>query len=85
MKSFTDEDGEAWQAGVVEEQGLDYKGRFLLTMCPAGGGDLDRVYLTDVRWNSRDSAARTLDAMSSVELRRRLRSARGRSGRRSRP
>ena len=80
MKSLTDEDGQTWLAGVVEEQGLDYKGRFFLTLRPDGGGDLDRVHLSDVRWNSRASAARTLDAMSPVELRRRLRSARGRSG-----
>jgi len=85
MKSFTDEDGERWKAGVTEEEGLDYKGRFFLTMIPDEGGDTDRVYLKDVRWNSRASAARTLDTMSPVELRRRLRSAVGRSGRGRRP
>jgi len=85
MKSFTDEHGQAWQASVVEEQGQDYKGRFFLTLLPDGGDAHDRISLTDVRWNSRDSAARTLDVMSPVELRRRLRSALGRSGRRLGP
>ena len=39
----------------------------------------DEVSLDDVRWNSERSAARTLETMSVVELRRRLRSARGRA------
>ena len=34
--------------------------------------------LSDVRWNSEEVASRTLKTMSDVELRRRLRSARGR-------
>jgi len=36
------------------------------------------VELRDIRWNSERSARRTLDTMSVVELRRRLRSAEGR-------
>ncbi len=84
MKSFTDEDGAVWLATVAEEEGGDYKGRFYLTMA-SEGGEHDRVALTDVRWNSRASAARTLEATSVVELRRRLRSALGRAGHTRRP
>ncbi len=85
MKSFTDEDGVVWSATVAEDAGGDYKGRFFLTLAPEGAAEHDQVALTDVRWNSRSSAARTLESMSDVELRRRLRSARGRSGRPRRP
>ena len=46
-------------------------------MTPQEGGD--PVELTDVRWNNERTAQRTLDTMSVVELRRRLRSARGRA------
>ena len=85
MKDFTDEDGTTWHASVVEDRGIDYKGRFVLTLRADGDEEHDQVSLTDVRWNSRETAARTLDTMSQIELRRRLRSALGRAGRVRRP
>lgn len=81
MRQFVDDRGNAWVASVAEEGGGDYKGRFYLLLEGAerdGGGR--RVALADVRWNSLKTARRTLGTMSGVELRRRLRSALGRSG-----
>jgi len=63
---------------VAENSGTDYKGRHHLSMRRADGSGPD-VALSDVRWNSRRTAQRTLDTMSVVELRRRLRSALGRA------
>ena len=77
MREFTDADGRSWTASIREEEGPDYKGRLYLVMTPAGDGA--PVALQDVRWNSTQTARRTLDTMSEVELRRRLRSASGRS------
>ena len=77
MREFTDAEGRTWMAGAVEEEGTDYKGRHYLVMHPAEGGD--EVQLRDVRWNSERSARRTVETMSVVELRRRLRSATGRN------
>lgn len=77
MREFDDQQGRTWVATVAETRGSDYKGRYHLVMRPADGGEA--VELTDVRWNSERTADRTLSTMSLVELRRRLRSARGRS------
>ena len=75
MREFTDADGRSWTATAVTEETTDYKGRYHLVM-EADDGAI--VELTDVRWNSERSARRTIDSMSVVELRRRLRSATGR-------
>jgi len=77
MREFTDADRQAWIASVAEEDGPDYKGRFYLVLRPAGGGA--SAQLRDVRWNSRRTALRTIESMSVIELRRRLRAAVGRS------
>jgi hypothetical protein len=77
MREFDDPEGRRWIASVEERSGPDYKGAFHLVMRPADGGD--PVDLADVRWNSARTARRTLETMSLVELRRRLRSAAGRS------
>jgi hypothetical protein len=78
MRSFKDEDGLEWDASVRERPGRDYKGRYYFFLKPLGGEDSEGIALLDVRWNSERTAQRTLDTMSDVELRRRLRSARGR-------
>lgn len=78
MRDFTDQDGRTWTAAVGEAAGPDYKGRFYLVMEPVGEGG-EAVSLVDIRWNSRRTAQRTLDTMSVVELRRRLRSGLGRA------
>lgn len=77
MKEFTDAGGRSWIATAEEEEGPDYKGRFHMVMRPSDGGDA--VALRDVRWNSAKTARRTIQTMSVVELRRRLRLAEGRS------
>lgn len=79
MRDFTDTDGRPWTASVREEHGTDYKGRLYLVMTLRDDGEEDAVTLEDIRWNSERTARRTLNTMSEVELRRRLRSARGRS------
>ena len=79
MRDFADADGRAWTATVREEQGTDYKGRLYLVLTPRDGEGTGEVSLDDIRWNSERTARRTLDTMSEVELRRRLRSALGRS------
>lgn len=77
MRKFTDSDGRSWIASAEEEESPDYKGRFRMVLEPADGGEA--LPLRDVRWNSEKTARRTIETMSLVELRRRLRSARGRS------
>jgi hypothetical protein len=76
MRDFTDEHGADWTATVAERADDDYKGRYHLVLTPAADGE--PVELVDVRWNNERTARRTLETMSVVELRRRLRSARGR-------
>lgn len=77
MREFTDGEGKVWRAQVEERHGLDYKGRFHFVMAPVEGGET--VGLPDVQWNSEGTARRTLETMSVVELRRRLRMAVGRA------
>jgi hypothetical protein len=77
MREFLDSDGDAWVATVRSEAGLDFKGRHHLYFHPVGAED-QGLELLDVRWNSLETAGRTLATMSGVELRRRLRSALGR-------
>jgi hypothetical protein len=74
MREFTDQDGITWTTSIEGQDGPDYKGRFHLVFASSNG----RAELRDVRWNSERTARRTLETMSSVELRRRLRSATGR-------
>ncbi len=78
MRNFLDSDGGAWVATVRSDEGLDFKGRHHLYFHPEGAED-QGVELLDVKWNSQETAERTLATMSGVELRKRLRSARGRS------
>jgi hypothetical protein len=77
-RAFSDETGTPWTATVRRRDGTDYQGRYHLVLREPDGGA--EVELQDVRWNSEYTARRTLETMSEVELRRRLRSARGRAG-----
>ena len=77
MKEFTDSDGRSWTAEAVAEDTLDYTGRYHLVMRPADGSD--PVELRDIRWNNERTARRSIETMSTTELRRRLRSATRRS------
>lgn len=78
MRDFTDANGATWTAKVREQAGPDYKGRFFFVFEAVGEGGGRAVELDDVRWNTERTARRTLETMSLVELRRRLRSALGR-------
>lgn len=79
MRKFQDELGGSWVASVRERSGDDYKGRYWLVLFPEGAPGEGGVELVDVRWNSQKTAERTLRTMSVLELRRRHRSARGRT------
>lgn len=77
MREFTDREGRTWEALVGEESGPNYKGRYFMVLRPTDAPQ--REYrLEDIRWNTERTAERTLETMSEVELRRRLRSAVGR-------
>ncbi len=78
MREFQDESGGKWVATIQARPGDDYKGRYCLVLAREGGEEAGPVSLEDVRWNSPTTAERTLRTMSPVELRRRLRWARGR-------
>ena len=78
MREFLDGSERAWLAKVREEPGTDYKGRYYSCFAPSDGADQEALPLLDVRWNSSSAAEGALTTMSDVELRRRLRSARGR-------
>jgi len=74
MRQFSDHTGSQWAASVHRADGPDYKGRFFMVL----ENDSGRVIsLEDIRWNTKETALRTLQTMSDVELRRRLRSAVG--------
>jgi hypothetical protein len=82
MREFTDADGRRWRASAREEPSVDYKGRYFLVLQPvdvsSAHASPDELELAEVRWNSERTARRTISTMSEVELRRRLRQARGR-------
>jgi len=77
LRNFRDSSGDEWSAGVSEIPGPDYKGRFQLIFF---GSDREAAPLEDIRWNTANSARRTLETMSEIELRRRLKDALGRWG-----
>ena len=79
MREFEDAGGRTWVAGVKARPDQDFKGRFYFVATPKAGDATDMVWLEDVRWNSEETARRTLETMSEVELRRRLRGAKGRA------
>ena len=79
MKLFSDPNGNPWVATVRSDAGLDFKGRHHLYFHPEDAED-QGVELLDVKWNSRQTAERTLATMSGLELRRRLGAARLRRG-----
>ena len=74
-----DQSGHSWIATAKKESTMDYKGRYYMYLHEENGSDAEGHALLDIRWNGEEVARRTLQAMSDVELRRRLRSAKGRS------
>lgn len=71
MKLFTDETGAGWVASAREEQTSRHHGRWFLVFHPEGAEDR-LLAMTEVRWQTRATAERTLLTMSDFELRRRL-------------
>lgn len=84
MKEFTDTQGARWRASVRADasKGPDYKGRLFLVLEPLEGTGAPSLELPEVRWNSERTAVRSIATMSTVELRRRLRAALGRTSER---
>jgi len=80
MREFQDESGRSWVASIQDRGGVDYKGRFGFRFNPKDMPEAEAFVLRDVRWNSSESAERTLGTMSVTELRRRLKIALGRAG-----
>ena len=76
IRQFADHQGNQWTASVHRADGPDYKGRYVMVLENYSG---QGIALKDIRWNTEETAYRTLQTMSDVELRRRLRSATGRS------
>ncbi len=81
MRKFVDDKGRTWTASVARSESGDYKGRCHLALEEASSAGKRRVELADVRWNSLRTGERTVETMSDVELRRRLRAALGRDAR----
>jgi hypothetical protein len=79
VRLFVDDSGNQWEVSVKSRSGPDHKGRHHFVARPLGGDFDSEVELRDIRWNSERTARRTLETMSEVELRRRLRGAVGRS------
>ena len=78
MRQFLDQDGNSWIATAKEESSVDYKGRYYMYLHEEDQQGGQGYKLLDIRWNGKEVAKRTLQTMSDVELRRRLRTARGR-------
>jgi len=78
MRSFKDENGREWIATALEEETPRHHGRWYLVFHPEG--EADAVFpIPEVRWQTQETAERTLRTMSETELRRRLNTARLRS------
>lgn len=69
MKTFTDDKGNSWTAGALEEDTPRHHGRWYLVFEGADGVVLP---MPEVRWQTAATAERTLSTMSTFELRRRL-------------
>jgi hypothetical protein len=78
MREFSDENRERWVASAREEQTPRHHGRWYLIFHPAAAEDR-ALAMPEVRWQTRETAARTLDTMSEFELRRRLNVVRSRT------
>lgn len=79
MRNFLDDQGREWTAAAREEATPRHHGRWHLVFHPAGDAAA-LVPLPEVRWQTAQSAQRTLQTMSEFELLRRLLTARARAG-----
>jgi hypothetical protein len=67
-KTFADEAGASWSADAREEHTPRHHGRWYLVFQGPDG----ELPMPEVRWQTRETALRTLQTMSDFELRRRL-------------
>jgi hypothetical protein len=74
MKTFQDEAGREWVASAREENTPRHHTRWFLVFHPAAG-ETPLLPMREVRWQTAETAERTLRTMSVFELRRRLRTA----------
>lgn len=79
MRNFVDDDGRAWTASAREEETPRHHGRWVLVFHPAEDAAAT-IPLPEVRWQTAQSADRTLRTMAEFELVRKLLSARARAG-----
>lgn len=78
MRTFTDDSDQEWVATAVEEDTPRHHGRWYLVFHPAGD-DETLLTMEEVRWQTRETAERTLETMGLTELRRRLKIVRERN------
>lgn len=71
MKTIKDQHGGSWVATVREEDTPRHHGRWYLVFHPLED-EARLLAMPEVRWQTRASAARTLQTMSEFELRRRI-------------
>lgn len=74
MKVFKDEAGQSWVATAAREDTERHHGVWYLIFHPEGQPDR-QLDVSEVRWQTQATGARTLRTMSDFELRRRLQSA----------
>lgn len=79
MRTFTDERGDAWIADARQDETPRHHGRWYLVFRPADRAEPE-LPMPEVRWQTRETAERTVRTMSETELRRRLRAVRQRHG-----
>lgn len=79
MQTFQDETGQEWVASAREEHTPRHHTRWYLVFHPAGHED--RAFpMREVRWQTEETAYRTVRSMSVFELRKRLKTALNRRG-----
>lgn len=79
MRNFLDEQGREWTATSREEVTPRHHGRWFMAFHPATEPSA-LIPVPEVRWQTEQSAQRTLGTMSEFELLRRLLAARARAG-----
>lgn len=78
MRSFRDDEGREWTATAREEITPRHHGRWHLAFHPVDAPD-QLIPVPEVRWQTAQSAERTLQTMAEFELVRRLLAARSRA------
>lgn len=71
MRRFEDENGRGWIADAIEERTPRHHGRWYLIF-REDKAHSEPLPMPEIRWQTHETAARTLAAMSLFELRRRL-------------